>query len=205
MREWIVRFCVYLIGLIILSFSISLTIKAGLGAGAWDALNVGLSKTIGLTVGVWVFIIGFFLILLNAWLMRMKPMFFAVFTIVLLGSFIDFWLLQVFHDWKPEEFVVRIGVFLFAILFLGFGVAVYLQADFPINPIDNLMVAISERFGVTFMTAKTIGEISALILAFIFGGPVGIGTVVITFLIGPIIHLFEPKVKPVIHRLRFAN
>jgi uncharacterized membrane protein YczE len=63
----------------------------------------------------------------------------------------------------------------------------YLQTKFPANPIDQLMISLHDRFRLNFMVAKTIGEVSALILAFALQGPIGIGTIIITFLIGPII------------------
>ena len=64
----------------------------------------------------------------------------------------------------------------------------YLQTKFLANPIDQFMLALNKRFRLNFMVAKTIGEIGALILALIMQGPIGIGTIIITFLIiGPII------------------
>ncbi|MFP3338738.1 hypothetical protein R0J91_12205, partial [Micrococcus sp. SIMBA_131] len=64
------RFLFYVVGLFVLTAGITLTIKSDIGAGAWDALNVGLSETIGFTVGSWVIIVGMILIIVNAILMR---------------------------------------------------------------------------------------------------------------------------------------
>ena len=82
----------YIIGLIFLSFGISLMILSNLGAGPWDAMYVGLSENVGLTVGSWVFIVGSLLIIINGVLLRKIPDFLAVITIILIGSFMDFWL-----------------------------------------------------------------------------------------------------------------
>ena len=43
----------YLVGLTFLSLGISLIILAELGAGACDAMNVGLNELFGLSVGTW--------------------------------------------------------------------------------------------------------------------------------------------------------
>jgi uncharacterized membrane protein YczE len=67
----------------------------------------------------------------------------------------------------------------------------YLQTNFAANPIDQLMISLNERFQLSYMTAKTIGEVSALIFAFALQGPIGIGTIIITFFIGPIIQLIN--------------
>lgn len=177
----------YLIGLFLMGFGVTLTIKADLGAGAWDALNVGLSNVIGLTVGSWVIIVGIMLIFVNAIIVKGKPKLLALLTILLIGFSVDFWLLVVFKQVHFHTFIQQCVSLLGGILFIAIGVAMYLQTKFPANPIDQLMISLHERFHLNFMVAKTIGEVVALILAFVLQGPIGVGTIIITFLIGPII------------------
>ncbi len=202
MKSFIVRLISFILGLSLISFGVSLTIKAELGTGAWDALNVGLSKTIGLTVGSWVFIVGIVLIVLNAILMKSRPDFLAVITIFLAGLFIDGWLLVVLDTFQANGLWEQIVVFVVGVIVLSFGIAVYLQANFPLIPIDKLMLAIQERLGVSMGTAKTIGELSALVAAFIFSGPIGLGTLIVTFTIGPLVQLFAPRVHKFQQRLQ---
>ncbi|MCA1032614.1 DUF6198 family protein [Bacillus timonensis] len=190
----------FVIGLFIISFGVGLTIKADLGAGAWDALNVGLSNTIGLTVGSWVIIVGVILIFVNAVLLKKKPEYLAVITIFLVGMFIDFWLLLIMKNLDPDQFIVKLVLFAVGLLFLAMGIAIYLQAKFPLIPIDNFMIAIRERLHVSLGMAKTIGELTALLLAFLFNGPIGLGTILVTFLIGPIIQFFFPYFERLMNR-----
>ncbi|MGM7703161.1 YczE/YyaS/YitT family protein [Pseudalkalibacillus sp. Hm43] len=202
MKSFIVRLISFILGLSLISFGVSLTIKAELGTGAWDALNVGLSKTIGLTVGSWVFIVGIVLIVLNAILMKSRPDFLAVITIFLAGLFIDGWLLVVLDTFQANGLWEQIVVFVVGVIVLSFGIAVYLQANFPLIPIDKLMLAIQDRLGVSMGTAKTIGELSALVAAFLFSGPIGLGTLIVTFTIGPLVQLFAPRVHKFQQRLQ---
>lgn len=186
------RFLFFLIGLVILTFGVSLSIKADLGAGAWDALNVGLSQTVGLTIGSWVIIVGIILMLLNGILHMKKPEILAIFTVFLTGFMVDFWMLIVLETWELETLVLRAIVFILGVAIIGIGAAIYLQAKFPLIPIDNFMMGIKLRLGVNLMVAKTIGELIALVLALMVKGPVGLGTLVITFAIGPFIQVFYP-------------
>ncbi|WP_246943215.1 YczE/YyaS/YitT family protein [Bacillus pinisoli] len=190
-----VKLAFYLIGLIILSFGVTLTIKSDLGAGPWDALNVGLSNTIGFTVGSWVIIVGLILITVNAFLLRNKPDIFAVFTIVIVGGLIDFWLLYVLNELEPNTFFIKLVVLILGLLFLSFGISVYLQAKYPLIPIDRFMLAIQHRLKVNLMMAKTIAELIALVLALLFRGPIGVGTIIIAFSVGPFVQFFFPKVE----------
>ncbi|MFN7251487.1 MAG: YczE/YyaS/YitT family protein [Anaerobacillus sp.] len=189
----------FLLGLGILSLGISFTILCDLGAGAWDALNVGLSNLIGFTVGTWVILIGVFLIFINALLLKKRPEFISIVTVLIIGYFIDFWLLFVFPDLKLETMLVRFIILIIGVLLMGFGIATYLQAKFAIIPIDRFMMAIQLRLKVSLGVAKTIAEVTALVFAFIVGGPIGIGTILVTVSIGPMIQLFFPHLERVVH------
>ncbi|KIL51012.1 YczE/YyaS/YitT family protein [Jeotgalibacillus campisalis] len=179
----------YTIGLILLSFGISMMILADLGAGPWDALYVALADQIGLTVGTWILITGFILIVVNAVLMRKMPDFYAVITIFIMGFLIDFWLLFIFAELKAEV-LMRSFMLGGGILIIAAGVSLYLQANFAKNPIDGLMVAVHFRTGLSLSRSKTVLEVAVLVVALLIGGPIGVGTVIVAFGIGPLIGLF---------------
>ncbi len=191
----------FILGLFILTFGVCLTIKAELGVGAWDALNVALTEWIGLTIGTWVIIDGAVLIFVNAFLLKRKPEILSVLTIIFIGSLVDFWILIVFESWEVDGLFIQLVTLVLGLFIIGIGAAIYLQAKFPSSPIDSFMLAIQKRFGVSLMTAKTIGEIVALIPALLLKGPIGFGTIIITFLIGPFIQLCFPYFEKLLQRL----
>lgn len=195
----------FLIGLAILSFGVSMTIKAGLGTGAWDALNVGLSVTVGFTPGTWVVLVGIILIFVNAALLKRRPDFAAVITLLITGILIDFWILRAFGDLVVTGYVKQFAVFVLGMVTLSLGLAIYLQPRFPLIPIDNFMMALRERFGLNLMAAKTLGEVIALSAAFIFKGPIGIGTLIVTFAIGPLIQFFYPFFEKWLNKLVISD
>lgn len=51
------------------------------------------------------------------------------------------------------------------------------------------------------MVAKTIGEIVALIPALLLKGPIGVGTIIIIFAVGPFIQLFFPFFEKLMQKL----
>ncbi|ELK48901.1 membrane protein [Bacillus sp. SB49] len=201
MRNFVIKAFFYLLGLTIMSLGIAMTIEADLGAGAWDAINVGLVEIIGLTVGTWVIIIGAILIVVNALIAKEKPDILAVITILVLGRFIDFWLLHAFEGLDLTTLWSRIGLSLGGIVILGIGVSLYLQPQFSLNPIDNLMISLRKRFGFSITISKTMTEGFALVVALLVGGPVGIGTILILVFIGPMIQFFEGKANQLMNKL----
>ncbi|QOY37948.1 YczE/YyaS/YitT family protein [Anaerobacillus isosaccharinicus] len=189
----------YLLGLFILSIGISFTIIARLGAGAWDALAVGLSNLTGFSVGTWVILIGVILIFVNALILKNRPQLISIVTVIILGYFIDFWLIIVFPNFFVETILIRFVILLIGVLLMGIGIATYLQGKFAIIPIDGFMMAIQNRLKVSLGVAKTIAEITALVFAFFAGGPIGIGTVIVTLSIGSMIQIFFPHLERFVH------
>ncbi|MBT2690905.1 YitT family protein [Bacillus sp. ISL-47] len=196
------RFLFFTVGLLILTMGVALIIKSNLGASAWDALAVGESQMFGLTVGTFVFINGIVLIFLNAFLMKKKPEVLAAISILIIGALIDFWLLIIFKDLSPATLAGQSFSLLLGILAMGVGVAIYLQAKFPASPMDTLMVAIHTRFGLNLRNSRIISESFALLLAFLFRGAIGVGTIVVTLTLGLVVQFFYPRFEKMLEKMQ---
>lgn len=165
-------------------------IKSGLGTGAWDALFYALYDLIGLTVGSWIFIVGIALMIINSFLLKARIDYAAVITIFLIGVFIDFWLLIVFPGFIVTSAIMSYILLAIGITAMGSGIGMYLQFDFAKNPIDNLMIAVHKRTKLSLAMSKSALEILIMLIAFILGGPIGVGTIIIAFGIGPFVQFF---------------
>lgn len=193
MKRNIIRGVFYLIGLYVLSFGIDLMIVANVGTSAWDALNVGLNRQFDITVGRAAQLVGVVLIFIIAIMRKRRPELFPLLTMLVLGSLIDFnlsWLTLSFDSWITAFVVALIGL-----VFIALGIAIYIQANFGIIPIDGFVMAIQEKSGWSIQVSKTVAEFSALTVAFFLGGSIGVGTIVATFLIGPLFQFFYKVIK----------
>ncbi|WP_170885453.1 YczE/YyaS/YitT family protein [Bacillus alkalicellulosilyticus] len=189
----------FVLGLFIIASGVSLTIKANIGVGGWDAFNVGLANKFGLTVGTWVIIVSISLIIINALLLRKRPEFESLVTSFLIGYFIDFWLLLVLRHLEIGYLPMQIVAFLIGLVLISIGAASYLQARFAPIPVDGLMLAFRSLFGLSIMMAKMVTEIIAVILALIVAGPIGLGTILVAFLIGPLIQFWYTKIEKIVY------
>ncbi|PKR76997.1 membrane protein [Halalkalibacillus sediminis] len=202
-KELIFSIIFYILGMVVLAFGVTMLILSGLGTGAWDALFVGLFELFGLTVGAWIFIVGIILIFLNSFLLKNKLDYSAVLTIFLIGVFIDFWLLIVFSGVEVTAMTSRISLLGLGVVCMSAGIGMYLQLNFARNPIDNLMMAVHYRTNWSLAVSKSSIEVAILILAFFIGGPIGIGTVIVAFAIGPLVQLFFKRFERL--KFRFAQ
>lgn len=188
------RILYFMIGQIILTLGSSLIIKANLGAAPWEALAVGESQIFHLSVGTCAILNGIVLIFINSFIQKRKPEILSVLTIFLTGTLIDFWLLTILESISFNQLIIKILVLLAGIFILGFGVALYLQAKFPASPMDTIMIAIHEKFDLSLRNSKLIAESTALILAYLINGAVGIASIVIALTIGGFVQFFHQEI-----------
>src|SRR5207247_684445 len=68
----------------------------------------------------------------------------------------------------------------------------YIGAGLGPGPRDGLMTGLVARSGRSIRLVRTSLELSVLVLGFLLGGSVGIGTVIYALAIGPLAHVFLP-------------
>jgi uncharacterized membrane protein YczE len=193
------RIGIYIVGLAFTALGIALIILSLLGAGPWDAVAVGINNHLGLTIGTWS-IISQIMFTLITWLIeKSRFKIESVIPIVIRSWFLDFWFYIVLKNvdlsssWELQWLSLIIGLIL-----AGIGISAYMLAQFPKTPIDGLMIAISNRFGLSFNFSRMFIEITGVICGFLLGGPVGFGTVLIALLLGKIIQASNPIIKKVL-------
>jgi uncharacterized protein len=198
-REWILRWSFFVFGLIILAFGAALTIEGELvGIGPWDVLHYGMFLQLGLTIGSWSIIMGFLLLTAASIATRKLPKIGAFLNMLLLGLFMDFflWLLP-----NIDSFIGAVFSFVFGVVLLGFGIGLYVSADLGSGPRDSIMILIVEKTGWSLQWVRNGMEVLVLILGWALGGPVGIGTVIIAFFLGPIVGYSLPQCKKLLKYL----
>lgn len=192
------RFCLYLVGLIIFAFGISLTIKMQhLGLHPWDVLSVGMYDKFGLTIGSWSVIIGFLLILITIILDRSYVKLGTLLNMVLVGAFVDLYL---FLNILPEPTYTWIDVLLIliGIVIMGIGGGLYNAAKIGAGPRDGFMLSISDKTGFSIGKVRIVIETAVLVIGLLIGGPVFIFTFIFTFVQSPIFQFSYIKLSNVV-------
>lgn len=184
------RFIYYLTGIILLSLGIALTIQSRLGTSPFDALLVGLYRTFGLSIGSWEIVVGFTMIVFNSIASKKRPEMFAIATSLFTGAGIDFWMFMISDTVVPQSVASQSLCFFLGMVISALGIAINLQADFAPNPFDRMMLVMKQLTGWSISFSRVVISIFLVIIAAFFGGAIGIGTILITLLSGPIIHLF---------------
>jgi uncharacterized membrane protein YczE len=176
-----------LAGLVLYGISDSMLLLAGLGVDPWDVLHQGLARRTGLATGTWVIIVGAAVLLL--WIpLRQRPGIGTLCNVVLIGAVIDGVLAAVT---PPHSLAVRAAVMVSGVALNGVATGLYIGAGLGPGPRDGLMTGYAAR-GHSLRLVRTCIEVTVLLVGWLLGGTVGVGTLVYAACIGPLAHFFVP-------------
>lgn len=192
------RIILFVVGIMILTLGVAFTIKADLGVGTWDSVNVGLSNRFGLSVGTFSFIIAIIMTIIAAILRNGKFNLYTLGTAFILSSFTDFWLFVVNKLPLGDSYLNRAVYFLLGIFILSIGLAIYLTPNLAPNSLDDCMMAFRSKFNLSVGMAKLITDGIGMIFAMLVGGPIGIGTIVIIFSVAPLVNIFFNRINSLV-------
>ncbi|ADP30996.1 YczE/YyaS/YitT family protein [Bacillus atrophaeus] len=195
------KYTFYVLGILILTLGISFTIQSDLGTSPFDAVVVGLSKNVGLTVGSWEIIIAFILICCNSFLKRQRPEILGLLTAFITGIGIDMWLFLLHNLLTPDLWYSKVICFGIGLVVIGLGTATYLHTNFAPIPVDRLTLIIKELTRTNIFFSRTFIYLLFLIAAIILNGPIGVGTLLTVCLGGIILNYFMPFTEKILDRL----
>ncbi|TQR94413.1 YczE/YyaS/YitT family protein [Paenibacillus ottowii] len=195
------KYVFFVTGIFILSLGISFTIQSDLGTSPFDALLVGLSTNVGLTVGSWEIIMALILICCNSLLKRHRPEVLGLLTAFVTGIAIDMWLFLLRDLIIPELWYSKVACFGMGLVVVGLGTATYLQTNFAPIPVDRLTIIIQELTRTNLFFSRTLIYLIFLIIALILNGPVGIGTLLTVCLGGLMLNFFMPLTRKALDRI----
>ncbi|MFJ3387545.1 MULTISPECIES: YitT family protein [unclassified Lysinibacillus] len=184
-QAFFTRCLFFLTGILLLSLGITLTIKGQIfGVGSWDVLHIGLAKTLGLTIGIWSILIGLAIIAFDIVITKKFPLPGTFIDMFLAGIFID-----IFNYLLPDidGFWMQLLSYVCGLLLLGWGCGMYMVANLGIGPRDSLMLLMVHKLGWSVTRSRTTMEVTVALIGFLLGGPIGVGTVLMAFGLGPIV------------------
>ncbi|MCP3975599.1 MAG: hypothetical protein GY720_14030 [bacterium] len=187
-----------LVGLVLFGIGVALMVKSELGLSPWEVLHQGLSFKTGILLGTMGIIIG--LLVLVLWLpLREKLGLGTVANVMLIGVVIDLtlWRLPEEFTSTPTRWVLLVG----GVALIGLATSLYIGAGLGPGPRDGLMTGLAKR-GWPIGIARIGIELTVLIVGWLLGGTVGVGTLLFAFGVGPIVHMTLPWLSlqpPAVH------
>ena len=147
--------------------------------------------------------------------MAIRPYYIGIGTLLgtfIIGTVMNVWGLLLAPLLQSAGLIVRLCCLATAPLFIGFGIVFARRSGLGMVPNDIVPVIFHELTKrLPFRTVRVLNDAVVVIIGFILGGTVGIGTVVSVVLTGPFIQLassilngpFEMKQKQILQKPRF--
>ncbi|MBR3149148.1 MAG: hypothetical protein IKF64_03180 [Eubacterium sp.] len=185
-------------GLLIFALGVHMTIRANLGLAPWDCLGMGISYHTPLNYGLSMTAMAVIILIIDL-LLKEKIGFGTIIDALLTGNFV-----QLFNDIDPfpETKSVWAGVIIIiaGLALMAIGQYFYMLSAQCCGPRDALLVGLGKRLHkLPIGAVQVILWGTVLLIGWLLGGPVGIGTIVSTFGSGIVMQIiyhiikFEPR------------
>lgn len=171
-------------GLVAVGAGIGMLIRADLGVASWDVLHVGIAGVTGWSVGTAAMIVGLAAAVLAA-VLGERPRVGSLVPLAIIGPTIDATMLLLGTAVDP---LGRATLLVTGVLTLALGVGAYVTSDHGAGPSDLVFLAVARR-GVPIWGSRLLVDGTAVGVGWAIGGPIGIGTVVVTLALGPLVGL----------------
>jgi uncharacterized membrane protein YczE len=175
-----------LVGLCGYGLSMGVMVRAGLGLDPWDVLHQGLTRHTPMTIGMASAAVG--VVVLLAWIpLRNRPGIGTLANVVVIAVSVDATLAVLP---APSAMPLRIAMMVGAVVLNAISTVLYIGAGLGPGPRDGLMTGLVARTGRSVRLVRTAIEATVLVVGWLLGGTVGVGTVVYAVGIGPLVQLF---------------
>lgn len=180
MKGYSVRLVKLIFGLFLFALGSFLTIQANIGLASWEAFSMGIANLTNQTYGNILIISGFVILIIDV-LLKEKIGFGTILNTILIGTFVD--LIQGM-DVIPQmnSFISGVLMLLLGQVSICVGSYFYIGASLGCGPRDALMVALGKRLpNVPIGIIRGLIEGTVLLIGWLLGAKVGIGTVISVF------------------------
>ena len=206
------RLGIYLVGLVILAFGITLAVNSNLGVSPVTSLPYVVSQVLNVTLGTCTIIVYtvyiFLQMLIHGKKFRPALLLQLVFS-TLFGYLVDGtkWILG---DFVPTGYFGQLAMLAASIVLISFSLVLYIDVKIAPMPPEGLVTCIADKLGKPFPKIKTLFDCASVLvglcLCFLFLGKVtGIreGTIITALLVGKLTGFFRKLLTPFLQKTCF--
>lgn len=175
-----------LVGLFLYGIGIAFIVRGEIGAAPWDVLTQGIANHLPLSFGVITVLTSVVVLLL--WIpLRQKPGIGTLLNALLVGPAADIGLALIPAG---QDLWLRVFFFIIGLVTLSAATGLYIGARFGPGPRDGLMTGLHRVTGWRIWIVRTAIEVTVVLVGWMLGGNVGIGTLAFAVLVGPLCQYF---------------
>jgi uncharacterized membrane protein YczE len=174
-------FAILVAGLWLFGTGEAMLVSSTLGNAPWTVLAQGISGRLPISIGMATFLVSVAVLVL--WIpLRERPGLGTISNAVVIAVALQVMSTVLPH---PDNTVIRLLLVLGGIALIGVGSGLYLTTNLGPGPRDGWMTGIHLRTGWPISAVRLGIEATVVVVGWLLGGTVGLGTVLFALLIGP--------------------
>ncbi len=194
--------------ILLMGFAVSVFSYSGMGVDPYTALNMSISEKLGISFGFWQMCLNGAILILVGFVSQKLISVGTVFNMIGVGYVCEFFT-SIYDAILPQEksLAVRIICMALGVFLLSLSASLYFNCNLGVSPYDALGFVMEEKTKLKYKWCRVATDLICTASAIAMGGPVGVGTVVTAFFMGPVVSFCDTAIsqKVMKHRFKFLR
>lgn len=190
------RMFIMTLSILLMGFSVSVFSYSGMGVDPFTALNMAISAKLGIGFGFFQMCMNGVILAAVAVMAKKLINIGTIFNMVGVGYVCQFFT-GIYANLLPAEnsIAVRLAAMVVGVFLLSLSASLYFNCDLGVSPYDALGFMMEEKSGLKYKWCRVATDLVCTLAAFLLGGPIGIGTVVTAFFMGPVVSFCDSGIS----------
>ena len=192
MSKFIKQLAVTFIGLVICGVGVGIFLYANLGVDPASVFQTGLSKVFNISYGTSSALSNLMILAIIFVIDKKYISVASILAIFSIGYSADITSKVLsFALIGDYSFIVKTILCIIGTIIMASGVAVYTRANLGVGAVDSVSEIIHDKTGVSYRIIRIVADLSFVVIGYMLGGALGIGTIIAAFLTGPCVQLIR--------------
>lgn len=190
------RTAIMFMSIILMGFAVSVFSYSGMGVDPFTALNMSISAKLGVSFGLFQMCMNGAVLVLVALTSKHLISLGTVVNMIGVGYVCEFFT-SIYKEILPAEisFSAQLIFMALGVFLLSLSASLYFNCNMGVSPYDALGFVMEENIKLKYKWSRVITDLICTLIALVLDGPIGIGTVVTAFCMGPVIAFCDTRIS----------
>lgn len=198
------RMVLMFMSILLMGFAVSVFSYSGMGVDPFTALNMSIADKLNMSFGFLQMCINGGILILVALVARKLISLGTVVNMVGVGYVCEFFT-NIYDEILPKEpsFLLKAIAMALGVFLLSLSASLYFNCKMGVSPYDALGFVMEDNVKLKYKWCRVATDLLCTAGAFVLGGPIGIGTVVTAFFMGPVVSFCDSAISQKVLRCKF--
>ena len=190
------RTVIMFMSIILMGFAVSVFSYSGMGVDPFTALNMSISAKLGVSFGLFQMCMNGVVLVLVALTSKHLISLGTVVNMTGVGYVCEFFT-SIYKEILPTEisFSAQLIFMALGVFLLSLSASLYFNCNMGVSPYDALGFVMEDNIKLKYKWSRVITDLICTLIALVLDGPIGIGTVVTAFCMGPVIAFCDTRIS----------